>query len=40
MELINTTTCLNCNEDTVDLVENGYVIIDQDTLKVIEISEE
>jgi hypothetical protein len=40
MELINTSTCLNCNKAHVESVENGYVIIETEPLKVLEISED
>lgn len=40
MELMNTVTCQNCKSAVVDLVEDGFVIINSDTWEVIKISEE
>ena len=40
MELINTRTCIKCRKTYVDLIPNGYVIIDSRTWEVLEISKE
>jgi len=40
MELVNTMTCLSCNKANVEVVENGYVLIETEPLKILEISED
>ena len=40
MELINTVMCLKCRKAQVELIPNGFVVIDSRTWEVLEISKE